>query len=163
MRDLAPDESGSAASGRADLPWVLVVDDELIIRGLLQSFLELEGYRVLVAADGLEGLTLFHRHQGRFQAVILDVLMPRMDGRDAFFAMRDADPTIPAMVMSGFTPGDRADEILRQPGTTFIRKPFVLGDVLVGLEGLVRNRERPSPARPLDTTASTPRLEGITD
>jgi DNA-binding NtrC family response regulator len=163
MRHLAPDVIGSAASSRAEEPWILVVDDELIVRELLQRFLALEGYRALVAADGLEALALFHRHRGIFQAVVLDVLMPRMDGRDAFFAMRDVDPTIPVMVMSGFTPVERADEILRQPGTTFIRKPFVLGDVLVGLENLIRNRQPPGPSKPLDSTASTPRLEGITD
>lgn len=162
MGQLAPDVIGCAASSRAEEPWILVVDDELIVRELLQRFLALEGYRALVAADGLEALALFHRHRGIFQAVVLDVLMPRMDGRDAFFAMRDVDPNIPVM-MSGFTPAERADEMLRQPGTTFIRKPFVLGDVLLGLENLIRNRQRFGPSKPLDAIASTPRLEGITD
>ena len=163
MHPLPSNANGGTAPVRTADSWILVVDDEMVVRELLQRFLVLEGYRVLVAADGIEALSLFRQHPGLLQAVVLDVLMPRMDGRDAFLAMRDIDPTIPVMVMSGFAPGERAAEIIRQPGTTFIRKPFVLGDVLVGIETLVKGRERESATPRRESTSSTPRLEGITD
>ncbi len=163
MHDLPRDAGGRPTPAQEGAPGILVVDDELIVRDLLQRFLVLEGYRVLVAADGLEALALFRQHAGTIRAVVLDVLMPRMDGRDAFFAMRKADPAIPVLVMSGFAPGERAAEIIAQPGTTFIRKPFVLGDVLMRLESLLRTGALPVTTWRVESTSSTPRLDGITD
>jgi len=88
--------------------------------------------------------------------------MPRMDGRDTFFALRALDPEIPVLIMSGFVPGDRGADIVGRPGTSFIHKPFVLGDVLLKLESLMRDQQRPQmPPRP--PSASSGRLEGITD
>jgi DNA-binding response OmpR family regulator len=153
--------SPGGAAGRG-VPWVLVVDDELVVRDLLERFLSLEGYKVMSASDGIEAIRLFHAHPGMFQAVLLDVVMPRMDGPDTFFALRELDPGLPVLIMSGFVPGDRGADIIGRAGTTFIHKPFVLGDVLLKLESLLRADQRPqTPAKPPST--GTGRLEGITD
>lgn len=157
------DSGGIATSTRDGAPWILVVDDELIVRDLLQRFLVLEGYKVMCAGDGIEALELFHRYPGTFQAVILDVLMPRMDGCEAFYEMRKIDPAIAVIVMSGFAPGEGAAEIIGQGGTSFITKPFVLGDVLMKIEDLLGHGARPRSTWLTEPTSSTPRLEGITD
>jgi CheY-like chemotaxis protein len=160
----APGDSGGEASSPPDgAPWILVVDDELVVRDLLQRFLALEGYKVMCASDGLEALDLFQSHPSTFQVVILDVLMPRMDGCDAFEAMRRIDPTIPVIVLSGFAPGERASSILGQPGTSFVTKPFVLGDILMQVESVLGHGARPRSTLLIEPTSSTPRLEGITD
>lgn len=143
--------------------WILVADDELVVRDLLQRFLELEGYKVMCATDGIEAVELFRRHAGAFQAMIVDVLMPRMDGCAAFHEIRRIDPAIPVLVMTGFTAGERAAEILGKPETSFIAKPFVLGDVLAKLEGLMGAAIRPRTTWLSDTGPSVGRLEGITD
>lgn len=157
------DSGGIAGSARDDAPWVLVVDDELVVRDLLQRFLALEGYKVMCASDGVEALSLFHQHPGAFRAVILDVLMPRMDGCEAFHGLRKLNPAIPVLVMSGFAPGERASEIIGQPGTNFITKPFVLGDVLIKIEGLLGPQPRRRATWLTEPTSTTPRLDGITD
>lgn len=159
----AADSGGMPGSARDGASWILVVDDELVVRDLLQRFLALEGYKVMCAADGVEGLELFHRHPGAFQAVILDVIMPRMNGTDLFAAIRRINPTIGVVVMSGFAPGDQAAEIIGQPGTSFINKPFVLGDILMKVEEFVGHEARPRSTWLAEPTTSTPRLEGITD
>jgi len=160
----APGDSGGIASSERDgAPWILVVDDELVVRDLLQRFLVLEGYKVMSAADGMEALELFHRYPGTFQAVILDILMPRMDGCEAFHGLRKIDPNIAVLVMSGFAPGERAAEIIGQPATNFITKPFVLGDVLMRLENLLGTAPRPRSTWLTEPNSTTPRLEGITD
>lgn len=158
-RSAAADGAGRAREGAS---WVLVVDDEIVVRDLLQRFLALEGYRVTTAADGLEAVRAFQSHPGGFQAVILDVLMPRMDGRDTFDALRRMNPTLPVLIMSGFAPGERADQIIGQPGTAFIHKPFVLGDVLMRLESLIDGYAARA-LRPAVPVSNRPRLEGITD
>ena len=164
QRHHAPADSGEiAVSGRQGSPWILVVDDELVARELLQHFLVLEGFRVMCAADGIEALELFRAHPGIFQAVILDVLMPRMDGCDAFEALRQLDPTIPVIVMSGFAPGEKAEQIIGQAATSFVTKPFVLGDVLMKLEGLLGQAAPPASTWLMEPGSSAPRLEGITD
>jgi signal transduction histidine kinase/CheY-like chemotaxis protein len=71
----APTSALAAADGRAT---VLVVDDDALVRGLLTKTLEKEGYRVIAAGNGIEGLALARLH--RPQAITLDVLMPQMDG-----------------------------------------------------------------------------------
>jgi signal transduction histidine kinase/CheY-like chemotaxis protein len=71
----SPALAGAAADGRAT---VLVVDDDASVRGLLAKTLEKEGYRVILAGNGVEALALAREH--RPQAITLDVLMPQMDG-----------------------------------------------------------------------------------
>jgi signal transduction histidine kinase/CheY-like chemotaxis protein/methyl-accepting chemotaxis protein len=74
----SPALAGAAADGRAT---VLVVDDDASVRGLLAKTLEKEGYRVLLAGNGIEALALAREH--RPQAITLDVMMPQMDGWEA--------------------------------------------------------------------------------
>lgn len=153
----------AGAAGRG-VPWVLVIDDDVVVRDLLERFLTLEGFKVMCATDGLDAVRLFQQHPGMFQAAVLDVLMPRMDGRDTFLALRAMDPSFPILIMSGFAPGERVDEIIGRPGTQFIHKPFVLGDVLIRLEGLMARRSvSMMPLRPATPPSTTKRLEGITD
>ena len=164
LHHAAGDAGGVATSPRDDAPWILVADDELVVRDLLQRFLGLEGYRVMCAADGMEAITLFHNHPGTFRAVILDVLMPRMDGCATFREMRKLDPNVAVLVMSGFAPGENASQIIGQRGTSFISKPFVLGDVLIKLEGLLGGASAGQRSTWLtEPGSSVPRLEGITD
>jgi DNA-binding NtrC family response regulator len=160
----APAESGGFASAAPEgASWILVVDDELVVRDLLQRFLALEGYKVMCAADGIEGLELFTRHPGAFRAVILDVLMPRMNGAELFTAIRTINPTLGVIVMSGFAPGEQVADIIGQPHTSFINKPFVLGDVLMKVEDLLGREARPRSTWLTEPTTSPSRLEGITD
>jgi CheY-like chemotaxis protein len=160
----APGDSGGLASPPRDgAPWILVADDELVVRDLLESFLVLEGYKVMCAEDGIQALEMFQQHAGTFEVVILDVLMPRMDGRDALDALRKIDPSIPVIVMSGFAPGERVEEMIGQPGTSFITKPFVLGDVLMRIESVLGQGARPRSTWLTEPTSPTSRLEGITD
>jgi two-component system cell cycle sensor histidine kinase/response regulator CckA len=160
----APGDSGGLAGPPRDgAPWILVADDELVVRDLLESFLVLEGYKVMCAEDGIQALEMFQQHAGTFEVVILDVLMPRMDGRDALDALRKIDPSIPVIVMSGFAPGERVEEMIGQPGTSFITKPFVLGDVLIRIESVLGQGARPRSTWLTEPTSPTSRLEGITD
>jgi len=109
---------------------LLVVDDDLDIRDALQDAFELEGYSVLVAADGLEALAHLRREGSRPQLILLDLMMPRMDG----FAFREALrhdlalADIPVVVASADLHLESAARALGVAGC--LRKPLDLRELL---------------------------------
>ena len=114
----------------ADGPTVLVVDDDAPIREMLAFALEMEGYRVLVANDGREALTLLDAE--RVDLVTLDVMMPGMSGWDVADTMR-ANPrtrNLPRIMISGMA----VDQLMRACATrqaaAIISKPFDLDKVI---------------------------------
>lgn len=82
---------------------VLLVDDDMLIREVGAGILEAMGFRVLLAADGAEGVDCFRRHEGLIKAVLLDLTMPRMDGFEAHAEMHRINPRVPVVLMSGFS------------------------------------------------------------
>ena len=112
------------------LQTLLVVDDDLDIRDALQDALELEGYAVLLAADGLEALTQLRQGEELPNLILLDLMMPRMDG----FAFREAlrhDSNlsdIPVLVASADLDVKGAAEDLKVAG--WLRKPLDLSELL---------------------------------
>jgi PAS domain S-box-containing protein len=81
---------------------ILVVDDEEILRRNLRLGLEHWGYVVLAAADGAEAVEVFRRHQQEVDLVLLDLSMPHMSGREALAAMRQIDPAVKVIILTGF-------------------------------------------------------------
>jgi CheY-like chemotaxis protein len=107
-------------------PTILVVDDEPLIRGVLVAVLRDEGYAVVTANDGHAALEMVRQQAPAL--VLMDVMMPRMDGRSAFRAMRDLAHAngLPVILMSAMArPADLDPEI-----TAFLRKPVDLQDLL---------------------------------
>ncbi|MDA8389984.1 MAG: response regulator [Gammaproteobacteria bacterium] len=103
---------------------VLFVDDEEMLRTLCQRALEPLGYRVLVAADGIEALRIFEENRDRVDLVILDLSMPRMGGEDAFKAIQSVRDDVPVLLCCGY---DEASAQRKVSGSTFsgyLPKPF---------------------------------------
>ncbi|HXC16909.1 MAG TPA: ATP-binding protein [Holophagaceae bacterium] len=113
---------------------VLLVDDETDIRMTAGSQLQRMGLRVVEAADGREALREVERHGAALKLVILDLSMPRMDGAEALARIRETHPALPVILSSGFDPNQRTPELLKQPKTWFLPKPYRLSELrrLVG-------------------------------
>ncbi|MBS1765913.1 MAG: response regulator [Acidobacteria bacterium] len=113
---------------------VLMVDDEADIRMTAGSQLRRLGLEVIEAGDGREALSEVERHGGRLRLIILDLSMPRMDGAEALSRIREQHPGLPVILSSGFDPSQRMPELLKQPKTWFLPKPYRLSDLrkLVG-------------------------------
>jgi CheY-like chemotaxis protein len=114
---------------------ILVVDDEPLIRDVIVDLLRDEGYAVVTADDGHTALEMVRQEAPSL--VLMDVMMPRMDGRAAFRAMREHDhgDGLPVVLMSAMAePADLDPEI-----TAFLRKPLDLEQLLALITRLLTN------------------------
>lgn len=121
-------------------PTVLVIDDEPNIRFLLSVFLGGEGFKVIQASDGEEGLRLARSE--RPKVILLDLRMPRMSGADVLRALRADDSTrnIGVIVVSGSTEVeayDTGENPVKLPADDYIIKPFDLEDLLSKVNSLM--------------------------
>lgn len=102
---------------------VLIADDEDVVRRLARHILELAGYEVLCARDGLEAIHHFDRLQGQVDALLLDLSMPGLNGEEVLERVRQTRPDVPVILSSGY---DLADSAERWAGPAFatLAKPY---------------------------------------
>lgn len=106
---------------------VLIGDDEAAIRTLITRVLEKRGLQVLLAADGLEAVALFRVHIEEISLVVLDVRMPNLPGSEALAQIRALRPSVPAILMSGFTADHNLADLI-DGGVRFVPKPLRVND-----------------------------------
>ncbi len=115
---------------------ILVVDDDQAVRDSLQRSLQYNGYEVSTAEDGLQELARMAAN--RPEAVIMDVMMPRLDGLEATRMLRAAGNDVPILVLTARDAvNDRVDG-LDAGGDDYMAKPFALDELLARLRALVR-------------------------
>ena len=100
---------------------ILVADDEPLIRNLVTLLMQQEGYFVLSAADGHEGLELSRKYPGLIDLLITDVNMPRMNGTDLCGHLMEERPGIKVLMMSG---ADMREIVSQNANLPFLPKPF---------------------------------------
>jgi PAS domain S-box-containing protein len=103
---------------------LLVVDDEASARAVARALGENLGFQVLEAADGQEALSLFELRHKEITAVLMDLTMPHMDGRQAFLRMREVDPGVPVVLTSGYSEQDVLADFLGKGLAGFLAKPY---------------------------------------
>jgi PAS domain S-box-containing protein len=101
---------------------VLIVDDDLAVQSTQRFLLECYHYQILVATDGLEAIALYTEHQSAIQVVLLDVMMPNMDGIGAIRALRRINPAVKIIAISGLA--SNRDAVLAAGATVFLAKPY---------------------------------------
>jgi anti-anti-sigma factor len=132
--DLRPTEPGGSPADEgytpAPGPGVLVADDELAVRCLLEVVLRREGLQVWTAADGGRAVELYRSHAAAIGVVLLDVLMPGMDGPHALAAIQKLCPAVLCCFLTGGE-GPYSEKALLDSGAVRVfRKPFAAADVL---------------------------------
>ena len=103
---------------------VLVVDDEEVIRQTAALMLKALGYQVLLAANGREGLEQYRKHQDRINIVLLDMVMPEMNGVACFREIRKLNPRARVIISSGFARDADISQLLAEGLAGFIQKPY---------------------------------------
>ncbi|MFN2343462.1 MAG: response regulator, partial [Desulfonatronovibrio sp.] len=113
---------------------ILIVDDEQMIRELAQEALEDLGYKTLTASDGDEALKIFKENHDRIDCVILDLMMPNLDGAATFEHLRKIDPHVKVILCSGYNEQEATQRFEGQGLAGFLHKPFRLSDLRQELE-----------------------------
>jgi PAS domain S-box-containing protein len=113
---------------------VLVVDDEANVRSAVAQLLDHLGLNVLSAHDGMHALEVFRSHPHVIDCVLLDLTMPGMSGTDLARALRKIQPTLPIVLMSGYSLEDMARSIQAATQMQFLPKPFQLADLHMALQ-----------------------------
>ena len=118
---------------------ILVVDDEEIMREILDALLAREGYHVRLAASAAEGIEL--AKSVPFDAVILDVMMPGMDGIAALEELKKLDEELPVLMITAFASVETAISAMKRGAFDYITKPFKNDEVLVVVRNAVERRQ----------------------
>jgi two-component system, cell cycle sensor histidine kinase and response regulator CckA len=133
----------SASSENADMTGmetILLVEDEPAVRMLAARVLKRAGYDVREAADGVEACDVFNRHAPEIDLVLMDVIMPKMSGRDAYETIVKTRRDIPVIFCSGYSERELGAEFLQSHSLDLLAKPYRPEELLT------RIRERLHPA-----------------
>ena len=108
---------------------ILIVDDEEIIRTMLQEVLESLGYTVLLAIDGEDAIQLYSQRHDDIDMIIIDMIMPKMSGKETCLELKKINPEIRVILASGFSQDRVIQEILSSGVNGFIHKPFTISEL----------------------------------
>jgi DNA-binding NtrC family response regulator len=100
----------------------LVVDDEEVIRAFLKRFLSMEGFEVSEAEDGYKAIEL--SKEGQFDAVFLDIRMPKLDGLETLKRLKIISPDSIYVMMSGYSVGTALEDTNKEGAHAALKKPF---------------------------------------
>ncbi len=103
---------------------VLVVDDDPIVRRALALAMSSIGYHVAEAQSGTDAVEIYREHKSELRVVLLDMVMPTMNGRATYLALREIDPDVRVILMSGYTLNEEVQEILDLGVKAFVSKPY---------------------------------------
>ena len=119
---------------------ILVIDDEEIVRAALSRLLQSQGYTVTSFADGQRALAWYDTHHGDVDLVILDMIMPVLDGYEVRTRLLEVTPARPVLLVSGFSLDKKAQQFLRGKRTRFVAKPCEPARLLEAVADLMHMR-----------------------
>ena len=109
---------------------ILIVDDEEVLRDVLDAVLRREGFDVVMAASGEQALAVLDE-DAEIDLVILDVMLPGISGIDTLRAMRISNPNLPVIVITAYSSIDGAIEAMKHGAFHYIPKPFKNEEVVL--------------------------------
>ena len=141
--------AGMATETAAEMPRgngeiILVVDDEASVRHITQQTLQAFGYRVILASDGAEALSIFARQGPEIAVVLTDMMMPVMDGPALIRVLRKLKPKLPIIGASGLSAGKNVSESDGLGTQYFLPKPYMANELLKILREILTANEVPS-------------------
>lgn len=108
---------------------ILLVDDEAMILDVAGAILKTLGYTVIAARTGADALAIYRSRQAAIDLVILDMVMPDMNGEEVFSELKLLDPQVRVLLASGYSLNAQAERILDRGCSGFIQKPFTSADI----------------------------------
>ncbi|HEY9853100.1 MAG TPA: response regulator [Leptolyngbyaceae cyanobacterium] len=122
-------------SGNEEL--ILIVDDEESIREITKTSLESYNYKVLTASDGIEGIALYAKHQTEISVVLVDMMMPSMDGPTTIRTLQKINPDVKVIAVSGLASNNQVAEFRGNYVKIFLPKPYTSEELLKSLHSVI--------------------------
>lgn len=120
---------------------ILVIDDEESIREITKTTLENYNYRVLTANDGVEGIATYVEHKEEVSLVLVDMMMPTLDGPTTIRTLQKINPDIKVIAVSGLTSNNQVTQLNGTPVKTFLPKPYTSEELLKKLQKAIAVQE----------------------
>ena len=134
--------AAKASTTLAELPkgtgMILVVDDDAMVRKVVTSSLGALGYDTVEANGGGEAVRIYRERHDEIRGVVLDMIMPVMTGRATYLALREIDPNVPVLLMSGHTLNENVQEILDLGVRNFVSKPYSISALAKAIAELIQ-------------------------
>lgn len=108
---------------------ILIVDDEPVMRNVVELYLRSQGHKVYIAENGEEGLKLYEDLYHEIDIVLLDMIMPKVIGAEVFRDMKLVNPLVKVIILSGFVEEAKISELIEEGIVGYFKKPFRLEDV----------------------------------
>lgn len=125
-------ESLTLPKGHGEL--ILVVDDEPAIQEITKTSLETHNYQTLIANDGIEAIALYAKHADKISAVLMDIMLPTLDGLTAIRTLQKINPQVKIVATSGLMSNNKIGTIAAIGVTTFLPKPYTVNELLLALQ-----------------------------
>jgi len=122
---------------------ILIVDDHETIWDFLIEALQDLGYSVLLAENGLDAVEIYRANPGAIDLVLLDMIMPKLGGHQAFYQIRALDPAAKILLSSGYVSEAEVNDLLHQGACGFLSKPHRLATVAQAIRAAL---DAPAPA-----------------
>ena len=135
---------GSQPSGQSELAfgkgeWVLLADDEPLIRRITAEMLTRNGYNVLIATDGIDAISIYAQHMKEIKVVLTDLMMPLLDGVALTRALKKMDPNVRIVASTGQADDPRRPEFERLGIKAFLLKPYVAEKLLSAIHEAIHS------------------------
>ncbi|MEW5737133.1 MAG: PAS domain S-box protein [Thermodesulfobacteriota bacterium] len=124
-----PEEEPAGDSPAGGSETVLLVDDEEVVLSTAGEMLAAQGYKVLTAGNGEKAAELASDNRVGIDLVILDMIMPGMGGEELFHKIREARPSVPVLLSSGYSLEGKAAALFAEGCSGFLQKPYSIGDL----------------------------------
>jgi CheY-like chemotaxis protein len=126
---------GIASRGQGET--ILLVDDEEMIWDVISDMLSTLGYKVILAENGREAVEIYQNNPGEVDLILLDMIMPEMNAREAFFLLKKIDPEVKVLLSSGYVSEEDAQDVLNAGAQGFLRKPYRMADLAGKIRGIL--------------------------
>jgi len=141
VQEVAEEQERDEKVPRGHGEMVLVAEDEDMVRTMTGRMLERLGYQVLAASSGEEALGLYKQHQGEIAVVVVDMVMPKMSGVQLFDRLREADPQVRIIAMTGYGESDDIQRMEADGLRGLLQKPFRLPQLGEALHAALEDAE----------------------
>ena len=118
---------------------ILVVDDEQFIQDTIKTSLVLHNYKTMIASDGIEAIALYAQHKKEISAVLIDIMLPAMDGLTAIRTLQKINPQVKVIANSGLMSSSKLSELTSVGVKTFLSKPYTVRELLHTLQKVLKS------------------------